>query len=795
MSSSLQGPAIELQQRFRIDALEHENRFLKRRLEQIADSPKPTARVLDVGEKTVLLSMGANFGEAQRPDFPLEPGDAVHLASTQHGPGGIVDVMPDPPTAGSIEKVVDVVGDRQVEVETKIGTRLVLRGKCSPRKGDRVVLDPQGLIVIRNLGPASRAPAPETGVRWDDVGGQDDAVRTLREAIEGHVQDADRYRRYRKRRPAGALLCGPPGCVDGDAVVTVNRAGKSFTMSLMELVRRFNGHGSGVTSLRRESYAHCECGGRCKQCGQRWLCATQRRRDRSTGTRRYAWDDSIPTMIRCLWNGEFRLRRLLGAHSKGRKAVVRLRLRDGKSIRVTADHEICREGDIWTRADALWPGARVVVNGLPAETFVDPSRYLHKGYWIVCAGLSKHPAARKNGKGGYERPEHALVMEAKLNDVSYSEWLESIRRGDVYGRKWIPEGFDVHHRDEDTTNNEPDNLELKTKSKHRRDHAIEGAWHRHIPVFLPKIVEVESIEQDGEAEVFDLTVEEAHNFVANGIVVHNCGKTMLAKAAATAIADLHGRGSAATGFCYIRGPELLNKFVGDSEQGLRRTFEGARAHYREHGYPAILCFDEADAILGRRGAGRQEGMERTMVPMFLAEMDGIEETGAFVMVLTNRPDTLDPAVVREGRLDLKILMKRPGEPECAAILARQLTGVPLDIEDVTSRRDAMGEIGAREIFAPRHAVYCIRTKSGKGDRRVNLSHWASGAMCGGLVSRATTLAIRRERETGEESGITPGDLAKAADQLCGEHRILDHAPDLEEIARELRGDLKSIDKV
>jgi proteasome-associated ATPase len=279
------------------------------------------------------------------------------------------------------------------------------------------------------------------------------------------------------------------------------------------------------------------------------------------------------------------------------------------------------------------------------------------------------------------------------------------------------------------------------------------------------------------------------------------GKTLLGKAAATAIARLHGVESAATGFQYVKGPELLNKWVGESEGGVRALFDRAREHFAAHGYPCILFLDEADALLARRGHARMEGMERTIVPMFLAEMDGMSDSGAFVVVATNRADILDPAVVREGRLDLKIHVRRPTQDECVEILAIHLRGVPVvnsaagvvDVHD--DARVAMDAIGARELFDKRHGVYMVRTKSATADRRITLSHWVSGSKCEALVARATTLAMRRERETGVESGVTVEDLAKGADMLCAECKLLDHAADLEEIAVELKGDLKSIDKV
>lgn len=272
-----------------------------------------------------------------------------------------------------------------------------------------------------------------------------------------------------------------------------------------------------------------------------------------------------------------------------------------------------------------------------------------------------------------------------------------------------------------------------------------------------------------------------------------CGKSLLARAAATAIAKLHGKdgSGAATGFQHVKGPELLHPLVGQSEAGVRQLFERARAHEKRHGYPCTVFLDEADSLLARRGSSRIEGMERTIVPMFLAEMDGFQASGAFVIVATNRPDILDPAVLREGRLDLKILVRRPDQAGAHAILRRYFADVPLDGLDAEEAAAA----GAAQLFDARHVLYVVRTKSGRADRRLTLADWVSGAMCAGLVARAARLAIRRDKAARRgASGIGLDDLAAAADALCAEQRLLRHDDELAEIAAELKDDFKSVTK-
>lgn len=265
------------------------------------------------------------------------------------------------------------------------------------------------------------------------------------------------------------------------------------------------------------------------------------------------------------------------------------------------------------------------------------------------------------------------------------------------------------------------------------------------------------------------------------------GKTMLAKAMATALGELHGKSSSASGFQSVKGPELLSKFVGESEGAVRRLFANARLHHKAHGYPAIIFLDEADALLGKRGASRFEGMERTMVPQFLAEMDGMDDSGATVVIATNRADSLDPAVVREGRIDLKILVTRPTRAEVPDIIAKHLRGRPLlgmTLEGASRR-------GAEDLFAPKHVLVMVRASR---DERFTLGHVASGALCAGLVERATSLAMRREKQTGEPGGIAADDLAKAAEQLCAEQKLVDWTDDAKQLGESIGG-LRTLDRM
>jgi proteasome ATPase len=244
------------------------------------------------------------------------------------------------------------------------------------------------------------------------------------------------------------------------------------------------------------------------------------------------------------------------------------------------------------------------------------------------------------------------------------------------------------------------------------------------------------------------------------------GKTLLAKAAATAVARAHGE-SVARGFQYIKGPALLSKWVGETEAAIRAMFSAARAHKKKHGYPALIFIDEADALLSTRGSRGSVGVEGTTVPQFLAEMDGLEDSGALVLLATNRPDTLDPAVVREGRVDRKVRVDRPNREEAALIMGIHMKGKPVHSK---SSLEELCAHGVDELFSP------DRYLTARG-HALPLANLVSGAMIAGVVDQATTAALFRDVDSKRRtcSGLTTADLTRAVEQVMLGLRDLDHA--------------------
>lgn len=284
---------------------------------------------------------------------------------------------------------------------------------------------------------------------------------------------------------------------------------------------------------------------------------------------------------------------------------------------------------------------------------------------------------------------------------------------------------------------------------------------------------------------------------SKGILLYGppgCGKTMFAKAAAKTLADIYDGQHTSSSFIYVKGPELLDKYVGESEAKIRAIFERARKHKEEFGYPALVFIDEAEAILHRRGdhTGGSSGMADTIVPMFLAEMDGLHETGAFVMLATNRPDVLDSAVVRDGRIDRKVKVARPSPDAARAIALACFGKIPL-AKGFTAEQAA--DIVASELYNPDHILFEVDTNY-FGSRELPFREAVNGAMVTGISGYAVSLAMRRDMQTGAKkpSGVSESDVREAVLRTVDQARDLDHKEAVEEFVAEFKDDVKGIRK-
>jgi proteasome-associated ATPase len=264
-----------------------------------------------------------------------------------------------------------------------------------------------------------------------------------------------------------------------------------------------------------------------------------------------------------------------------------------------------------------------------------------------------------------------------------------------------------------------------------------------------------------------------------------CGKTLIAKAVANSlakkVAEVSGDGAAKSYFLNIKGPELLNKYVGETERQIRLVFQRAREK-SEEGWPVIVFFDEMDSLFRTRGTGISSDMESTIVPQLLAEIDGVETLKNVIVIgASNREDLIDPAILRPGRLDVKIKIERPNEEAAAQIFARYLeSDLPLDASEVESLgggdRDkavrAMIEQTVAEMYRDDEANQFLEVTYQNGDKEIMFfKDFSSGAMIENIVRRAKKLAIKR-RIAGGEPGIRVNDMIESIHQEYKEHEDL-----------------------
>lgn len=268
-----------------------------------------------------------------------------------------------------------------------------------------------------------------------------------------------------------------------------------------------------------------------------------------------------------------------------------------------------------------------------------------------------------------------------------------------------------------------------------------------------------------------------------------CGKTLIGKAAAASLANLVSQttGAGVTGgvFLHVKGPEILNMWLGESERMVRDLFAQARTR-RKDGYLPFIFIDEAESILGTRRAMRSFNITNTLVPMFCAEMDGIESLQEVVIILaSNRPDLIDPAVLRPGRVDRKIKVSRPGRQESAEILRVYLTpDLPLDHSvlaahggDRTAACNALIDQVVDSIFrrTDENRLLGIRLRSGQ-TKVLYRGDLVSGAILASIVQRAKERAIERAiaspEGASEPVGITAEDLMVSVQAEYREGEVL-----------------------
>jgi proteasome-associated ATPase len=275
-----------------------------------------------------------------------------------------------------------------------------------------------------------------------------------------------------------------------------------------------------------------------------------------------------------------------------------------------------------------------------------------------------------------------------------------------------------------------------------------------------------------------------------------CGKTLIAKAVANSlaakVAALTGNANVRSYFLNIKGPELLNKYVGETERQIRLVFERAREK-AEEGVPVIVFFDEMDSLFRTRGSGISSDMESTIVPQLLAEIDGVESLRDVIVIgATNREDLIDPAILRPGRLDVKIKIERPNEDAAAQIFQRYMhSSLPIDPQEIADLGggDAdkavtvMIERTVQEMYRVDTDTRFLEVTYQGGDKEIlYYKDFSSGAMIENIVRRAKKLAVKREIAQ-EGRGIRLSDLSASIRQEYKENEDLPNTTNPDDWAR------------
>ena len=262
-----------------------------------------------------------------------------------------------------------------------------------------------------------------------------------------------------------------------------------------------------------------------------------------------------------------------------------------------------------------------------------------------------------------------------------------------------------------------------------------------------------------------------------------CGKTLVAKAVANSLAKKVaaklGRDDRRSYFLNIKGPELLNKYVGETERQIRHIFQRAKEK-SEEGVPVIVFFDEMDSLFRTRGSGISSDIESTIVPQLLAEIDGVESLKNVIVVgASNREDLIDPAILRPGRLDVKIKIERPDETSAADIFAKYLTTtIPISGSEIEAHGSA--ETAVQEIIKstvahmyseePQNRFLEVTYANGEKEE-LYFKDFSSGAMIENIVRRAKKAAIKRVI-AGEAKGVNGDDMINAILQEYRENEDL-----------------------
>ncbi|AKU17004.1 ATPase AAA [Luteipulveratus mongoliensis] len=274
-----------------------------------------------------------------------------------------------------------------------------------------------------------------------------------------------------------------------------------------------------------------------------------------------------------------------------------------------------------------------------------------------------------------------------------------------------------------------------------------------------------------------------------------CGKTLIAKAVAASlarkVAEKTGRGETKSYFLNIKGPELLNKYVGETERHIRLIFQRAREKASD-GTPVVVFFDEMESLFRTRGSGVSSDVETTIVPQLLAEIDGVERLENVIVIgASNREDMIDPAILRPGRLDVKIKIERPDAESARDIFSKYVTTeLPLHADDVAEHGGSVEDTVEAMIQATVERMYTeidenrfLEVTYAGGDKEIlYFKDFNSGAMIQNIVDRAKKMAIKDQLTIGAK-GIRVDHLLRSCVDEFKENEDLPNTTNPDDWAR------------
>ena len=420
------------------------------------------------------------------------------------------------------------------------------------------------------------------------------------------------------------------------------------------------------------------------------------------------------------------------------------------------------------------------------------------------------------------RPGQEVVLNEALN-VVIAQGYETI--GEVVMLKEILDGGDralvISHADEERVARlaEPlrqatlrggDSLLLEPRSGYVYERIPKAEVEELILEEVPDITYAEigglaaQIEQIRDAiELPYLHADlfkEHHLRPPKGVLLYGppgCGKTLIAKAVANSLAKKVAARTAEqeregkSFFLNIKGPELLNKYVGETERHIRLVFQRAREKASE-GMPVIVFFDEMDSIFRTRGSGVSSDVENTIVPQLLSEIDGVEGLENVIVIgASNREDMIDPAILRPGRLDVKIKIERPDAEAARDIFSKYiLTALPLHPDDLAEHGksaeatvEAMIQRTVERMYSETEENRFLEVTYANGDKEVlYFKDFNSGAMIQNIVDRAKKMAIKEFLETGQK-GLRIAHLLTACVDEFSENEDLPNTTNPDDWAR------------